>query len=122
MFDAAEKRLAWTDRRQALLARNIANANTPGFAPQDVTPFSIAQPTSEAVQPLRTNTQHLVGTSLVIPDLVRTGRRLHATDKNAVTLDQQLTKIAETESTQALTVSIYKKYMSMFNIAAGRSS
>ena len=31
LFDLARKRLAWTEQRQSVLARNIANASTPGF-------------------------------------------------------------------------------------------
>ena len=31
LFRLAEQRLAWADQRQQLLARNVANANTPGF-------------------------------------------------------------------------------------------
>ena len=43
-------------------------------------------------------------------------------DGNAVALDQQLTKVADTETTQSLVTSIWKKYMGMFNMALGRSS
>ena len=38
LFDLAERRLAWADRRQAVLAQNIANANTPGYKPHDLHP------------------------------------------------------------------------------------
>lgn len=41
-------------------------------------------------------------------------------DGNAVTLDQQLTKVADTETAQALVTTIWKKYMGMFSIALGR--
>ena len=40
LFDLAERRLAWADRRQELLAQNIANANTPGYRPHDLQPFA----------------------------------------------------------------------------------
>jgi flagellar basal-body rod protein FlgB len=45
-----------------------------------------------------------------------------ALDGNTVALDQQLTKVADTETTQALVTSIWKKYMGMFSTALGRSS
>ena len=35
----AENRLAWLDTRQRILARNVANADTPGFRPSDAVPF-----------------------------------------------------------------------------------
>ena len=40
LFRLAEQRLAWVDRRQELLAQNVANANTPGYRPQDLAGFS----------------------------------------------------------------------------------
>ena len=33
-------RLAWLGSRQTVLARNVANANTPGFKADDLEPFS----------------------------------------------------------------------------------
>ena len=34
----------------------------------------------------------------------------------------QLTKVADTETTQSLVTAIYKKYMSLFSLALGHSS
>ncbi len=45
-----------------------------------------------------------------------------ALDGNTVALDQQLTKVADTETTQSLVTTIWKKYMGMFSMALGRSS
>jgi hypothetical protein len=40
IFNLAEQRLAWTDRRQGVLARNIANLNTPNWQAKDLHPFA----------------------------------------------------------------------------------
>jgi flagellar basal body rod protein FlgB len=48
--------------------------------------------------------------------------RMRALDGNSVSLDQQLTKVADTETTQALVTTIWKKYVGLFNMALGRSS
>ena len=42
LFDLADKRLAWVDHRQEVLAQNIANANTPGWLARDLAPFARA--------------------------------------------------------------------------------
>ena len=39
-IELAETRLRWLDRRQEVLARNISNADTPGYRARDVTPFA----------------------------------------------------------------------------------
>jgi flagellar basal-body rod protein FlgB len=46
---------------------------------------------------------------------------VRALDGNAVALDEQLTKVADTETTQSLVTSIWRKYVGMFNTALGKS-
>jgi flagellar basal-body rod protein FlgB len=57
-----------------------------------------------------------------LASLTKDPPKAHALDGNTVALDQQLTKVADTETTQALVTTIWKKYMGMFNTALGRSS
>lgn len=37
-------------------------------------------------------------------------------------LDTELTKVADTQTTQSLVTAIYKKYLSLFSLAVGHSS
>ncbi len=60
LLDLAEQRLAWVDRRQGVLARNIANANTPGWQARDLIPFS-AELANAGLAPTQTNPLHLPG-------------------------------------------------------------
>ena len=39
LIDLAERKSAWLAARQAVVAGNVANANTPGYRPKDVSPF-----------------------------------------------------------------------------------
>ncbi len=39
LFDIASQQARWLSVRQATIATNIANANTPGFAARDLHPF-----------------------------------------------------------------------------------
>ena len=50
--------------------------------------------------------------------------RTHAQspDGNAVALDEQLVKVADTDTTHALVTTIYRTYLGMFNTALGRTS
>jgi flagellar basal-body rod protein FlgB len=121
VFDLAAQRLAWTERRQGLLARNIANAATPGFRPTDLNPFSQRLTRALAAEPIRTQAHHLEGTRDSLLQSSRSNSVVQAPDGNAVTLDEQLTKVADTETMQALTTSIYKRYMGMFKVALDRS-
>ena len=119
LFDLAQRRLAWTEQRQAVLAQNIANADTPGWQSRDLAPFA-AMADQAGVDLARTDPGHLVGTSNIASSakLVRpTGRQ---PDGNAVSLDQELTKVADTDTTQSLVSAIYHTYLGLFRTAIGQ--
>jgi flagellar basal-body rod protein FlgB len=123
LFDLAEKRLVWTAQRQSVLAGNIANANTPGFQARDVQSFASVLSGAGSVEPMRTQPGHMAGTVPTgLASLTSDPPKARSLDGNTVALDQQLTKVADTETTQSLVTSIWKKYTAMFNMALGRSS
>ncbi len=103
IFSLAEKRLDWIGQRQSVLAQNIANANTPGYVARDVTPFS----------------EILAGTTQQTGGVAVTAAR--SLDGNAVVLDEQLEKVAETDTAHQLAANLYKKYVSLFKTAIGRN-
>jgi flagellar basal-body rod protein FlgB len=123
LFDLAEKRLAWTAQRQNVLATNIANANTPAFQGRDVESFAKILGGQTAVEPILTQPGHMAGTAPNgLASLITDPPKARALDGNTVTLDEQLTKVADTETTQTLVTGIWKKYIGMFSMALGRSS
>jgi flagellar basal-body rod protein FlgB len=123
LFDLAERRLAWADQRQAVLAQNIANANTPGYKPHDVKPFAATLASATGVSLQRTQPNHLSGTAgTASQNEVVDRSHMQSPDGNAVALDEQLVKVADTETTHALVTTIYRKYLSMISTALGRGS
>ena len=119
LFDLAEKRLTWTAQRQSVLASNIANANTAAFQARDVQSFASVLAGTGSIEPART---HLTGTvPSGLASLITDPPGARSLDGNTVALDQQLTKVADTETTQALVTTVWKKYMGMFSMALGRS-
>ncbi len=120
LFDLAERRLAWADRRQAVLAQNVANADTPGWRPRDVAPFSATLADAADASLARTDPGHLAGTAdpgLLAGAPARPAGR--GPDGNAVSLDQELTKVADTDTTQSLVTAIYHTYFGLFRTALG---
>jgi flagellar basal-body rod protein FlgB len=123
LLDLAEQRLAWADRRQAILAQNIANANTPGFKPHDLQSFAATLAQTSSMAPVQTHPGHFGGTAgTMAPGEVVDRSHMHSADGNAVALEEQLVKVADTDTTHALVTTIYRKYLGMFNIALGRSA
>lgn len=117
LFALAESKLGWLDSRQRVLAQNIANADTPGFRPRDVSAFSGVL-SSMNIKPALTNPLHLAGLHVTGASTAAiVGER--APDGNAVGLEDQMTKVADDETSQSLVGNIWHSYMGMFMTALG---
>ncbi len=120
IFSVAEQRLEWLEQRQSLLAQNIANADTPNYATRDLAPFA-AMLGQFDVAPTRTNPLHLAGLrSRGTATEPRPYER--SPDGNTVSIEQQMTKVADDEGSQALVGNLWKSYMGMFMTALGHGS
>jgi flagellar basal-body rod protein FlgB len=121
LFALADRRLAWLEQRQGALSRNIANIDTPSFHPTDLQPFAAALArTVPEVAPVRTDPGHLAGT---LPATGFGAVQIPAEqqpDGNAVSLDDQLVRMADTDTAHELVGQLYTKYLSMFRTAIGR--
>jgi flagellar basal-body rod protein FlgB len=122
LFDVAGKRMSWLAERQTVLASNIANVNTPDFRSSDVESFSSALHGAGNLTPTITQAGHMAGTIPVqFAQPVKDTTDIKSVDGNAVNLDSQLVKVADTESDQSLVTSVWKSYAGMFNIALGKA-
>lgn len=117
----AERRLGWLDRRQSVLAQNVAHADTPGYRPRDVASFR--QHLAGQLGPALSRTQqgHLgpsrpaqAGTQpdRTVPEVARNG--------NAVSLDLEAMRIAETDTAHALAMAVHRSFAGMFRMTLGR--
>ncbi len=119
----AERRLNWLDQRQRVLSQNVANADTPGFRPRDLQPFAqhlaLAQSAPELV---RTSTAHLAPAGSGPGGRARQDRAAAevAPDGNAVSLDREALRIAETDQAHAMAMNLYRRWTNMYRTALGR--
>lgn len=144
LFQAITKKMAWLGQRQQVLARNIANINTPGYKPKDITApdfgalmrgnsfgNSAGSATGNRSQsgggiPLvATHPAHFRADPLEDPVTEREVD-IEVTDApnrpngNAVVLETELMKVSKTAMDYQLTTNIYRKYIGMFKTAIGR--
>ena len=123
IFNLMQQRMNWLNDRQNVLSRNIANSSTPGFVPQDLRANDFAAAVSEAANAglLTTNARHMHGTSSVNGTFkaVRSPDSQSSPDGNAVVLEEQMMKVAETQMAYAEAAGVYKKMISMWRTALG---
>jgi flagellar basal-body rod protein FlgB len=134
LFQVAGDRMRYLTERQTMIARNIANADTPGYKAQDLVPFAPVMASSGATAtggsaPLalaQTNVGHLQ----LEPDTVA-AQRTAATDPayggekpdgNTVSVEEQMVKSADVANAFALASAVYTKSITILKIAtdAGR--
>jgi flagellar basal-body rod protein FlgB len=118
LFALAEKRLGWTEQRQALLAQNVANVDTPGYKTRDIKSFDLIM-SGASLTPTLTSPLHMTAAGGAVAG-VSSAISERAPDGNSVALDKELAKVADTESTHELVTELYQKYQSMFRTALGR--
>ena len=119
LFILADRRLAFLQQRQIVLAQNVANANTPGWQARDVTPFDALLAGKIPITPRATNPRHLSGHAPSAPGTIASpGER--SPDGNSVRLDEQLSKVADTETSQSTVANLYTKFLSFCRAALGR--
>lgn len=117
----AERRLDWLDRRQAVLAQNIANADTPGYRPRDLTAFRARLEAALTPPMARSHEGHLRGRPSG-SDAAREDRRAveAVPDGNAVSLDREAVRMAETDTAHALAMAVHRSFTGMFRMTLGR--
>lgn len=100
-----EKSLDFRARRNALLAGNVANLETPGYQAKDLV-FETTLANAMAARtpgPLQvTNSKHMDGRmatplQLAQPELIRSGNPVGSLDGNTVELEKEMGKLAENQ-------------------------
>lgn len=126
-FHILRTRLSFLEARNQAIAENIANADTPRFTPSDLKKPSFAELLADAREGVSmrvTNPRHLPGSprSSAGPfKKVEAPDREATPDGNAVVLEDQMIKLAETQMAHETAISLYKKGLSMLRLAV-RSS
>ncbi len=128
VFEAINRRTGWLGQRQRVLAQNIANADTPDYLPRDLKqgPFArLLVRRLAPVAPAATHADHLNAPSRPKRsfDEVKIKKAYEtAPSGNAVVVEEQLVKVAETQMAYQAMTNLYRKHLQMMRMALGRNS
>ena len=117
LLDLAQRKSAWLAARQAVVAGNVANANTPGYRPKDVTPFDEALAQTQLTL-ASTSPGHLepAGAAGLGGQVVETRERDSfdaAENGNEVGIEGEMTKAGAINRDYALTTDLLKSFHAM---------
>ena len=130
------QKIGWLEERQKVLAQNIANADTPGYRPQDITPLDFKELLGKADKKLSlgastslkspqlaaTSSTHmgLNGSTNIDPNVdVKKQKNTYETAPagNAVVLEEQLLKMGENFADHRMITNLYQKNVDMLRLA-----
>ena len=117
-FGLAERKLDWLQQRNTVVAGNIANSNTPGYTPKDLSPFADAL-SGASIAMANTSEGADLGATAGVADTVDESDGESGPDKNGVSLDHELTNLAQTQDQQGEVTTLYKRYTSLVQTALG---
>ncbi len=114
LFDLASRQAGWASVRQATIATNIANANTPGYLARDIEPFSTVLERTHLAT-VRTSPGHIDLAALEGSDFRASEQRDAEVSEsgNSVSLDQEMFKADEVARTFSLNTSIVRAFHRM---------
>jgi flagellar basal-body rod protein FlgB len=113
LFELASHRTQWLSSRQQLIAGNVANANTPQYAAQDLKPFSAVL--DQQFTMTTTNPAHITP-----PDIELAAERQTDSDSadptisgNSVNLQDEMMKLGEVGRDSSMANSVKKIFHQM---------
>jgi len=130
LFAMLRGRLGYLSQRQQVIAENVANADTPGFLPKDLRPFSFAAqveslraPEGVSGGPQMTHPNHMTlavggsaGRAKAKTQTVRDSEtRL---DGNAVVLEEEMMKMTDARMSYDAAIGFYQKSLGLLRMAA----
>jgi flagellar basal-body rod protein FlgB len=124
-FGMLRQRLDQLSQRQQLIAENIANASTPGYRPRDVDTAAFERMLSSStngggITLARTNAGHMGagGASNGGVAVVTRNDSETTIDGNAVVLEEQMARAAETRMQFETGIALYQKGLELMRMAA----
>jgi flagellar basal-body rod protein FlgB len=126
LFAMLRGRLGYLSERQQVIAENVANADTPGFKPKDLTPFHFdahlqAQSASSGpvvTDPGHMQPKHAQGGAQSGFQAVTSRDSETRLDGNAVVLEEEMMKLTDARMSYDAAISFYQKSLGLLRMAA----
>jgi flagellar basal-body rod protein FlgB len=126
LFGALTRNMAWLNRRQRVLAQNVANADTPGYRARDLEKLDfsaeLGRLSGHGVRLAKTDPRHL-GSSAAAggpAKIVKISTEDATPTGNTVNLPEEMMKMNETQVSYGLMTTLYNKNLGLLRIALGR--
>jgi len=130
LFNVLQERMSWLSQRQSILSQNVANADTPGYAALDLKPADFSTVLKGHTQQgdfqgglTVTDPRHIA----INPqgaggfETQESGETETDPSGNSVSNEEEMMKVAETQTQYQAATDIYAKAIQMMRTAIDRS-
>ena len=122
VFKTAHAMATHAGQRQAVIARNMANADTPGYQPRDIEAFQTAfENTGRQVAITATRQGHLNGASDPQPWAEFETAPSGDPNGNGVSVEEEMLRAVEVKRQHDRALAIYKSSMNILRSSLGRA-
>lgn len=118
LFKIAGASLQYTDARQGVIARNLANADTPKFRAADLPPFSELV-RSDQIHLKASRENHIRADRISLSE--RATQIVEDPNGNGVSLEQEMLNAADTRRSHDQALAVFRSTLSIFRTAVGKS-
>jgi len=126
LFSMLKNRMRWLEERQKVLAENVANSDTPRYRARDLKQLdfkaALDAVSQSAVRMTATQPGHVTGSSgdsTSFPQGPRGGFETRPSG-NAVVLEEEMMKVAQTQMDHQTATSLYARGLGMIKTALGK--
>jgi len=125
LLSLLRERMTWLNQRQDVLSQNVANADTPRYIARDLKELNFDRMVGEAssgTKMMTTNARHIAISSLHGGKFEdhETPDQESDPNGNAVSLEVEMIKVAETQAQYQAAANLYAKAVTMMKTAIGR--
>lgn len=127
VLQALKSKLRFHETRQKVLAENVANAETPGYAARDIKApdffrMAVHGESGEGVATALTNPMHIAGPRITAGAIrpKDIGGYEVTPDGNAVSLEDQMMKVTSNQMDYQVASSLYQRSLGLLKTAVGK--
>lgn len=121
LFQTATAMARHAGSRQAIVARNIANADTPGYRAQGLAPFQDIYDARRPAQMRATRPGHITASPAAHAAIARETGAEPAPNGNTVSLEDELLNSVAVSREHSRALAIYRHTMTVLRSSLGRS-
>ncbi|MGR3758461.1 MAG: FlgB family protein [Tranquillimonas sp.] len=121
VLDIAQSLARHAGQRQVVTARNMANADTPGYRARDLRPFSELVDAGPGTELRRTRPGHLSGGADGAAAPLRDDGGPAAPNGNTVSLEREMVRATDLRRQHDLALGVYSKSLDILRATLGRA-